>query len=116
MTTLSVNPRLLQFPCKKANEVADTNLCQVDTVELMERFRKCSLSELRVIQELLSEVVANRRRYFPQVGERVAFMNGKTLQMGQVIRIGRKMVTVLLAGSRKQLRVPYADIKTAMLN
>jgi hypothetical protein len=113
---LAVNPKMLQFPGKKANDVANTNLCQVDTVELTEKFRKCSLNEMRVIQELLSEVVSNRRRYFPQVGERVAFMHGKNLQLGQVIRIGRKMATVLLAGTRKQMRVPYADLKTSLLN
>jgi hypothetical protein len=99
---------------KKQPQVANTRFTTVQTINLKDQFYAFSLNELRVVQELLSDAVAARRRYRPDIGEKVSFMHGSTILTGIVIYAGKRMGTVLIDNPNKRFRVAYSDMKSVM--
>jgi hypothetical protein len=102
------------MPSKRQPTVANTRFTTIQTVDLKDKFSMYSLNELRVVQELLSDAVAARRRVRPEIGEKVSFMHGSTILCGIVIYAGRRGSTVLTDNPNKRFRVMYSDMKPVM--
>jgi hypothetical protein len=109
LTVFKSKPSIM--PLRKQPQVANTRFTTIHTVNLKEQFHAFSLNELRVVQELLSDAVASRRRYRPDIGEKVSFMHGTTILTGLVIYSGKRTATVLLDNPNKRFRVTYSDMK-----
>ena len=102
---------VFSLPSKRVNDLADTQISQIDLDQYKQRFKTYSLNEMRTVQEVVSEIVTEKKKYLPAIWDRVLFMHRRDKIIGEVVKINRKTATVSVRTLKKQLRVPFSDIK-----